>query len=105
MKQTINYLIQEKKINPMHILYCSCDFSGFNQETELTALVNNFRKDMNILESTKIYVFVDEITYLNDCNRQMKNIFDMSELENGNIKLFATSSSASILNDKKALLT
>ena len=50
--------------------------------------------------SNFIYLFFDEITYSQDYQQQLKNLYDL-----GNVKIVATSSSCSLLRDKKAYLT
>ncbi len=46
------------------------------------------------------YLFMDEITYMDNFHRQLKNLYD-----SWNLKILCSSSNASILNDKKAFLT
>ena len=60
----------------------------------------NIKKIHKITFEEKIYVFFDEITYQENYHQQLKNLYDKF-----NIKIFATSSSSSLLRDKKAFLT
>ncbi|MFA7124050.1 MAG: ATP-binding protein, partial [Candidatus Delongbacteria bacterium] len=62
--------------------------------------IDEFRKIHKIKIEDKIYLFLDEVTYKEEFHIQLKNIYD-----NQNTKIFAASSSASLLRDKKASLT
>jgi len=99
IKQFIFSLIYEYKINPKKICYLSLDAFSF-KEKSIFDLVRNFRKINNLRINEKIYLFFDEVTYKESFKEELKNLYDL-----GNIKIFATSSSASKLIDKKALLT
>ncbi len=63
-------------------------------------ILDEYKKIHKIKVEEKIYVFFDEITFQNDYHQQLKNLYDKY-----NIKVFATSSSSSLLRDKKAFLT
>ncbi|HMY80300.1 MAG TPA: ATP-binding protein [Candidatus Absconditabacterales bacterium] len=105
MKQVIDYLIKEKKVSPTRILYYSCDIFGGIDSLSLLEIIQTFRTGNNIALSEKIYCFIDEVTYLENFHTQLKNIVDISALHDHTIKLFVTSSSSSIVNDQKAMLT
>ncbi len=98
MKLIIKELIS-KEIKPNRILYISMDdylLGKFN----ILEITDEFRKLHKIKREEKIFLFFDEITYKTDFQIQLKNIFDSQ-----NAKIFASSSSASLLRDKKAFLT
>ena len=99
LKQFIFKLINEKRINPKRIMYLSLDAYLF-KENSIHDLVREFRKMHNIKIDEKIYLFFDEVVYKKDFNQELKNLYDLE-----NVKIFASSSSASLLNDKKAFLT
>lgn len=99
LKQLIFSLINDYKINPKYICYLSLDAFSF-KEKSIFDLVREFRKINNLKISEKIYLFFDEVSYKDSFKEELKNLYDL-----GNIKIFATSSSASKLIDKKALLT
>jgi len=99
LKQLIFFLINDYKINPKNICYLSLDSFSF-KEKSIFDLVRDFRKINNLKINEKIYIFFDEVTYKDSFKEELKNLYDL-----GNIKIFATSSSASKLIDKKALLT
>lgn len=99
LKQFIFRLIKEKNINPKRIIYLSLDAYLF-KDNSIHELVREFRKFHKIKIDEKIYLFFDEVVYKKDFNQELKNLYDA-----GNVKIFASSSSASLLNDKKAFLT
>lgn len=99
MRMLIRYLIEGKNIKPSHCFYVSLDdylLSGYS----IPEIIDGFRAIHKLKFQEKIYVFLDEITYKADFELQLKNLHD-----NQNIKIFASSSSASLLKNRKALLT
>lgn len=99
LKQFIFNLIQNKKINSKRIMYLSLDAYLF-KDYSIHDLVKEFRKIHNLKIDEKIYLFFDEVVYKENFNQELKNLYDLS-----NVKIFASSSSASLLKDKKAFLT
>ncbi len=99
LKQFIFRLIKEKKINPKRIMYLSLDAYLF-KDISIYELVKEFKKIHNIKIGEKIYLFFDEVAYKKDFNQELKNLYDL-----GYVKIFASSSSASLLKDKEAFLT
>ncbi len=99
IKQFIFSLINEYDITPRKICYLSLDAFSF-KEKSIFDLVREFRKINNLKINDKIYLFFDEVTYKDSFKEELKNLYDL-----GNTKVFVTSSSASKLIDKKALLT
>jgi predicted AAA+ superfamily ATPase len=63
-------------------------------------IVEEYRKIHKLRHSEHVYLFLDEITYKNDYELQLKNLYD-----NYNHKIIASSSSASLLKSKKPFLT
>jgi len=98
MKLIIKDLLQ-KNINEKNILYVSVD-DYLLKNKNLFEIIDEFKKLHRIKFEEKIYVFFDEITYQKEYHQQLKNLYDKM-----NIKIFATSSSSSLLKDKKAFLT
>ena len=98
IKQIINHLL-EQKINPKHILFVSLDLLYLKDYT-IQDIVLEYKKIQEIPLGTKTYLFLDEITYKPDFNQELKNLYDLE-----NYKIYASSSSAKILKDKKAFLT
>jgi len=66
----------------------------------ITEIVNEYRKIHKLPSSQKIYLFLDEVTSKKSYQQELKNFYDLE-----NIKIFASSSSASLLKDKNAYLT
>ncbi len=89
----------ESGIEKEKILYISLDDYLLRAKTIL-GVVAEYRKIHKIPVDEKIYLFLDEVTYKEDFRQQLKNIYDSQ-----NVKLVASSSSASILRDKKAMKT
>jgi len=99
MKLCIKYLINEKKINPLHILYVSMDDFLFIGKS-IIEIVESFKTIHKIKNEEQVYLFLDEITFVDEYELQLKNLYDK-----GNSKIFASSSSASLLKKQKGYLT
>lgn len=99
MKLLIKNLIEKKNTNPKNILYMSMDDYLLSKKTILD-LLEEYRKLHKIEFQEKIFIFLDEITHQENFELQLKNIFDSQ-----NVKICCSSSSASILKNKKAYLT
>lgn len=99
LKLFIKKLTNEKQVNPHYIFYVSLDDYQLSKKTILE-IVEEYRKVHKITFSQKVYLFLDEIAYQKDFELQIKNLYD-----NQNVKIFASSSSASIIKSKKPYLT
>lgn len=86
-------------INRYHILYLSLDFIIYSRYT-LPDILEEYRRIHKVQFKEKIYLFLDEITYFNNWQQQLKNLYDL-----GNYSIVITSSSSSVLKDEKAFLT
>lgn len=98
MRSIVKHLL-DAGADPGSVFYISLDdylLKGKN----LPELVDEFRKIRRIGFSEKIFLFFDEVTYIPDHEQQLKNIFDSQ-----NVKIFASSSSASLLRRGKPFLT
>ncbi|WP_456427369.1 ATP-binding protein [Desulfurobacterium sp.] len=98
MKLFIDHLI-ESGVEPRRIFYVSLDFYGL-EKFSILEIVEEFYKTQSISFSDKTYIFLDEVAYKENFSLQLKNLYDLY-----NTKIFASSSSSSILKDKKATLT
>jgi len=98
MKLLIDRLI-EAGTEPGKVFYVSLDFYGLEKHSILE-IVEAFYKVRNISFSEKTYLFLDEVAYKEKFALQLKNLYDLY-----NVKIFASSSSASVLRDRKAALT
>lgn len=99
MKCLIRYLINQQQVKPEHCLYVSMDDYKLSSMSVMDVL-DTYRKIMKISIKQKIYVFLDEITYIKNFQIQLKNLYDK-----GNVKCVVSSSSSSVLKDDSAYLT
>ena len=99
MKLLIKKMIEANSVKPEHIFYISLDDYRLTRKTILE-IVEEYRRVHSLSFRQKVYLFFDEVTYHKDYEQQLKNLFDSQ-----NVKIFASSSSASILKSKKPFLT
>lgn len=99
MKILIEKLIKEHHVDPTHIFYISLDEYQLRDKT-LAELLDMYRKIHLLSFDTPLYVFLDEATAMEKVEIQLKNIYDTSP-----IKIFLSSSSASLIKSKKPYLT
>ena len=98
MRQTVKTLI-DANIKPEDIFFLNMD--SFNLlEYSLHQLIEEYRKIYKKSVSDFFYLFLDEITSRDNFEHELKSIYD-----NENIKIICSSSIATMLRDKKALLT
>ncbi len=99
MKNFIAQLIHKYHIEPKEIFYISLDLyllDGYS----IGDIVNEYRKIHKLSSGQKIYLFLDEVTSKKAYQQELKNFYDLE-----NMKIFASSSSASLLKDSNAYLT
>ena len=99
LKNFISKLLNEKNINPQHVFYITLDLivlSGMS----ITDIVKEYKKIHKLSFSQKVYLFLDEVTSKENYQQELKNFYDLE-----NMKIYASSSSASLLKDKNAYLT
>jgi uncharacterized protein len=99
MRITIDYLIRQMMLDPKHILYVSLDDYTL-KDLSILDIVEMFRKIHKIRFAEKIYLFLDEVTYKPDYALQLKNLYDSQH-----VKVYAASSSSSLLLDGKQFIT
>jgi len=99
LKLCVQHLIESANIESKHILYVSLDDFLLKDYTILE-IVETFRTIHQISHQTQVYLFLDEITYARDYDVQLKNLYDL-----GKTKIFASSSSASLMHQQSAHLT
>ncbi|OGW39512.1 MAG: AAA family ATPase, partial [Nitrospirae bacterium RBG_13_39_12] len=95
----IKSLIDLEGIDVKHILYVSLDDYLLSRYTILE-IVEKYRKIQKIRFRDKIILFLDEITYKKDFEIQLKNFYDSQ-----NVKIYASSSSSSLMKGGKPYLT
>ncbi len=98
MKLVIGDLIK-KGMDKTRILFVSLDDFLFNDKS-IFGIIDEYRLLHKIKMEEKIYLFLDEVTYKDKWQQQLKNIYDR-----GNVKIIAGSSSSSIFIDENAYLT
>lgn len=86
-------------IEPKFIFYASLD-SMTLEKFSLNEILREYRKIHQLKRNEKLWLFLDEVAYRNNIHQELKNLYDTE-----NIKIFATSSSTSILRDTQAMLT
>ncbi len=84
---------------PQHILYALMDHPQISSY-KIYDLVREYRKEFNLDRKTKIYLFLDEIQYIKDWEREIKSLFDSE-----NVKIFLSGSASSHLIVKSSYLT
>lgn len=99
LKILIRHLIEKGNIDPARIFYISLD-DYWLLKKPLLELIEECRKIHKVKFKEKIYLFLDEITHQDNFELQLKNLYD-----NQNVKIYVSSSSASILKSKKPYLT
>jgi len=100
MFQIIDWLIKEKNINPVKILYYSFDEVAGSIEEIISTYEKEILKD-NISEQ-KIYLFFDEIQKLEDWSSKIKVFYDIY----ANIKIFISGSASLnlVINTRESLV-
>ena len=99
MKNFIAQLIQEHGVDPKFIFYISLDLYALDAYS-IAEIVNEYRKIHKLSSAQKVYLFLDEVTSKKNYQQELKNFYDLE-----NMKIFASSSSASLLKDSNAYLT
>lgn len=99
LKNFIDHLIRRHTVDPVFIFYISLDLYALEDYT-IAQIVEEYRKIHKLPSRQKIYLFLDEITAKEHYHQELKNFYDLE-----NVKIFASSSSASLLKDKNAYLT
>ena len=87
------------KIEPKNIFYVSLDSLPL-EPFSISEIMREYRKIYSLPLDTKVYLFFDEVAYRKNVHQELKNLYDQE-----NVKIFASSSSTSILRDTRAFLT
>jgi len=87
------------KIAPKYIFYASLDSLAL-EKFSVAEILREYRKIHHLKLDEKLYLFLDEVGYREKIHQELKNLYDTE-----NVKIFASSSSASILRDTGAMLT
>lgn len=97
MKSYIGSLL--KNIEPSHILYASLDSLAL-ETFSVAEITREYRKIHQLKLEERLYLFLDEVVYREKIHQELKNLYDTE-----NVKIFASSSSTSVLRDTGAMLT
>lgn len=99
LKCFISQLLHGRKIQAEHIFYISLDLIAL-EDLSIIDILQAYRQLHKIPSRQKIYLFLDEVTSRENYQQELKNLYDLEA-----IKIYASSSSASLLKDKNAYLT
>jgi predicted AAA+ superfamily ATPase len=99
MRLMIEHLINKKITDPTRILYISLD-DYLLDKFSIQEILTEYRKIHKLRHNEQIYLFLDEITCKPSFEIELKNLYDK-----GNVKIYASSSSSSLMKQKKHLLT
>jgi predicted AAA+ superfamily ATPase len=99
LKLFIKELIENNGISPKHVFYISLD-DYLLAKKSILEIVEEYRKLLRIRFKEKIFIFLDEVAYRENFEIQLKNLYDSQ-----NVKIYASSSSASVIKSKKPYLT
>jgi len=99
LKSLISRLIHHKGIEPEKIFYISLDLLAL-ADMSIEEILTSYRKIHRLSSKEKVYLFLDEVTAKKEYQQALKNLYDLED-----IKIYASSSSASLLRDKNAYLT
>ncbi len=96
MKLLISRLL--KTVESKFILYVSLDSIAL-EPFKINEILRAYRKIFRLSLDERIYLFFDEVGVRENIHRELKNLYDSE-----NVKIYASSSSASILQDTGAFL-
>lgn len=99
LKLLIQHLRVREAVKPEHIFFISLD-DYLLAKKSIFEIIEEYRKIHRISVREKIFLFFDEIAWQKNFEIQLKNLYD-----NQNVKIFASSSSTSVLKSRKPYLT
>jgi predicted AAA+ superfamily ATPase len=99
MKRTIEKIIRENHVDAKHVFYVSLDDYQL-QKNSIHEIVEEFRKINRIKFKERIFLFLDEVTFKDNYELQLKNLADSQP-----VKIFASASGALLVRNKNAHLT
>jgi predicted AAA+ superfamily ATPase len=100
-KQLINFLIQEKKVNPRNILFLNLESTLLNQfKDNPDNLRLIYEEYLSLVEPKgKVYIFLDEVQFFSDWQVFVKELY-----EKGGVKFFITGSNSQLLSAEMATM-
>ena len=96
LKQLIKSITEQSKINPQNILFLSFDAALVTENLTLNDYLSVYLENICPDKSKKIYIFIDEIQYIDNWQHILKRYYDTAP----NIK-FVISGSSSLFIQKK----
>ncbi len=95
LRQTVNYLVREKNIAPVNILFLNLENPYFTPyRKDIRNLERIFEDYLTLVNpEDKIYIFLDELQYFNDWQ-----VFVKSHYETGKMKFIITGSNSQLLS-------
>ena len=84
---------------PSRLFYISLDDYTLEDKSILD-IVDDYRQLHKLSVDEHIFLFLDEVAHKKQFQQQLKNLYDRQ-----NVKIYASSSSSSVLKDKQAFLT
>jgi uncharacterized protein len=98
MRQLIDYLLNEKQINPNNICYLNLEDDRLNNNLDLTSLRFIFETyEQSIRPQGKIYFLLDEIQLIDNFEKFLRTLY---ELKNKDIEIFITGSNSQLLSSE-----
>lgn len=83
IKQIIKRLLSEEKVEPRSIFYFSCE--SIHEHGELYKVIQTFLSEIS--PSKKNFIFVDEITFVDEWQRAIKELADDGEISKSTVIL------------------
>jgi len=97
--ETIDYLINEKKVNSDNIFFIKADDDRVDKKDLIKKLLDEYLIWRN--PQDKIYVFIDEVHEIPEWQKTLKRIYDLNK---ENKKIFISGSNASLLKEELSYL-
>ncbi|KYK32853.1 MAG: hypothetical protein AYK22_01655 [Thermoplasmatales archaeon SG8-52-3] len=97
--ETIDYLINEKKVNSDNIFFIKADDDRVEKKDLIKKLLDEYLIWRN--PQDKIYIFIDEVHEIPEWQKTLKRIYDLND---ENKKIFISGSNASLLKEELSYL-
>jgi len=85
LKNLIRRLLREEGISPRRIAYVDCERLGADTAHELVEVLEDYISWIRFIEKDRIYLFIDEATYVRDWERALKILADSGMLRNATV--------------------
>ncbi len=81
IKNLIQRLLQEEKVNPRRVVYLDCERLGAKNHQELTQVIEDYINWVKLSEKGRIYLFIDEVTFIRNWEIGIKVLADAGLLK------------------------